>query len=192
MTATTETQAASGGRDSFASRGDESGWLQEGYDSQAHVAGAFFICDRCVRVQDLLSWRLFYLLGTGRWYEDCWISVIKGGGPWVHSCVTERISWMSFFMDLAGLSCSKRIHRQTPQDTPCLEIAGSNGIRSGAPMFLSSRLVSKGALRRSAGCYHHLTWFLVPWWSQIAENVMNVKFCGLAIVVQAGNVFSQP
>jgi hypothetical protein len=37
----------------------------------------------------------------------------------------------------------------------CLEIAGSDGIRSGAPMFLSDRLVSEGALRSSADCFHH-------------------------------------
>jgi hypothetical protein len=39
----------------------------------------------------------------------------------------------------------------------CLEIAGSDGIRSGAAMFLSDRLVSEGALQSSAGCYHHAT-----------------------------------
>jgi hypothetical protein len=39
----------------------------------------------------------------------------------------------------------------------CLEIARSDGIRSGALMFLSDRLVSEGALRSSAGCYHHAT-----------------------------------
>jgi hypothetical protein len=39
----------------------------------------------------------------------------------------------------------------------CLDIAGSDGIRSGAPMFLSDRLVSEGALRSSVGGYHHAT-----------------------------------
>jgi hypothetical protein len=39
----------------------------------------------------------------------------------------------------------------------CLEIAGLDEIRSGAPIFLSDRLVSEGALRSSAGCYHHVT-----------------------------------
>jgi hypothetical protein len=43
----------------------------------------------------------------------------------------------------------------------CLEIAGLDGIRSDAPMFLSDRLVSEGALRSSASCYHHATCFLV-------------------------------
>jgi hypothetical protein len=46
----------------------------------------------------------------------------------------------------------------------CPEIAGSDEIRSGAPTFLFDRLVSEGALRSSADCFHHATWFLIPWW----------------------------
>lgn len=34
----------------------------------------------------------------------------------------------------------------------CMEFAGSGGIRSCAPMFLSDRLGSEGALRSSVGC----------------------------------------
>jgi hypothetical protein len=91
---------------------------------------------------------------------------------------------MPVSMDLRGVPCSGSLHRWTPLGTSCLEIVGSDGIRLGAPMFLSDRLVLEGVLRSSAGCYHHATWFPVPWWSQLAENVMEAKLWGLAMVVR--------
>jgi hypothetical protein len=45
-------------------------------------------------------------------------------------------------------------------------------------------LVSEEALRSSAGCYHHAIWFLVPWWSQLAGNVMDVESRRTALVVR--------
>jgi hypothetical protein len=50
--------------------------------------------------------------------------------------------------------------------------------------FLSGRLVLEGAQRSSACCYHHVVRLLVPWWSQLAENVMDAEICGLAMVVR--------
>ena len=38
-------------------------------------------------------------------------------------------------IELAGRSCSGRLRRRTPLGVSCLEIAGSGGIRSDAPMF---------------------------------------------------------
>jgi hypothetical protein len=43
-----------------------------------------------------------------------------------------------------------------------------------APMYFSDRLASEGALQ-SSGYYHHVTRFLVPWRSQLAENVMEAE-----------------
>jgi hypothetical protein len=63
-----------------------------------------------------------------------------------------KICRMSVHIDLAGLSCSGRLRRRTPFGDLCLEIDGSDGIRSCAPVFFSDRLVSEGALRSSAGC----------------------------------------
>jgi hypothetical protein len=50
-------------------------------------------------------------------------------------------------------------------------------------MLLSDRLVSEGALRSSAGCYYYTTWFLVPWWSHLAGNVMAAESSRIALVV---------
>ena len=38
-------------------------------------------------------------------------------------------------IDLAEASCSGRLRRRIPLGVSCLEIAGSGGIRSDAPMF---------------------------------------------------------
>jgi hypothetical protein len=89
--------------------------------------------------------------------------VNKGGDPRVSSRAKIRISRMSISIYLAGVSCSGKLCRRTPLGTLCPEIAGSDGIQSGAPVFLSDRLVSEGALQSSPGCYHHTTRFLIPW-----------------------------
>jgi hypothetical protein len=39
--------------------------------------------------------------------------------------------------DLAGQPCSESLRQRTPLGNPCLEIDGSGGFRSCAPMFLS-------------------------------------------------------
>jgi hypothetical protein len=87
----------------------------------------------------------------------------KGGGPRVLSRIKMRICRMSVSIYLAGVSCFGRLRQRTLLSASCLEIAGSDEIRSGAPMFLSGRLVSKGVLRSSTGCYDHTTRFLVLW-----------------------------
>jgi hypothetical protein len=106
---------------------------------------------QCDRAQDLLSPEVVLFDGTVWWYEDYWISVNKKDGPRVSSRVKMKISRMFVTMDLAGLSCSGRLHRRTLLGASCLEIAGSDGIWSGAPVFLSDRLVLERALRSSAG-----------------------------------------
>jgi hypothetical protein len=75
----------------------------------------------------------------------------KGGGPRVPTYTKTKICQLSAPIDLAGVSCSGRLRRQTLLGDSCLEIAGSGGIQSCAPVFLSDRLVSEGALRSSAG-----------------------------------------
>jgi hypothetical protein len=81
----------------------------------------------------------------------------NGGGPWVPPRAKMRICQNPVSMDLEGVSYSRRIRRQTPLGASCLEIAGLDGIRSGAPVFLYDRLVSKRVLGSSASCYHHAT-----------------------------------
>jgi hypothetical protein len=76
----------------------------------------------------------------------------KGGGPRVPTCAKTKICRLSAPIDLARVSCSGRLHRQTPLDDSCLDIARSGGIRSCVPVFFSNRLVFKGALRSSARC----------------------------------------
>jgi hypothetical protein len=44
-------------------------------------------------------------------------------------------------------------------------------------------LVLEGALRSSADCFHHATWSLVPWWSQLVGNVMAAESWRIALVV---------
>jgi hypothetical protein len=118
---------------------------------------------------------------AGRWCEHCWIGMNKWGGTRAPSRAKIRICQMPVSMDLAGVSCSERLRRQTSLGTSCLEIVGSKRIRSGATVFLSGCLVSEGALRSSTSCYHHATRFLIPWWNQIAKNVMDVEFWGTSI-----------
>jgi hypothetical protein len=87
--------------------------------------------------------------------EGYLLSLNKAGGPRVPSCAKMRICRMPVSIDLAGVSCYKRLRRRTPLGASCLEFAGSDGIRSGAPMFLSNRFILKGALQNSTSCYHH-------------------------------------
>jgi hypothetical protein len=58
--------------------------------------------------------------------------------------------------------------------TTCLEIAGSDGFRSRATMFFSDRLVSEGARRSSADCFHHGT-CLSSMVMSVAENGMEAE-----------------
>jgi hypothetical protein len=51
---------------------------------------------------------------------------------------------MPISMDLAVVSCLRRLRQQTLLGASYLEIAGSNGIRSASPVFLSDRLISEG------------------------------------------------
>jgi hypothetical protein len=76
----------------------------------------------------------------------------KGGGPRISSCAKMEICQMHVPSNLIGRSCSGRLRRRTPLGDSCLEIARSGGIQSCAPILLSDRLVSEGALRSSAGC----------------------------------------
>jgi hypothetical protein len=71
--------------------------------------------------------------------------------------VKMKICLLHVFSDLAGVSSSGRLRWQTPLSEYCLEIAGSGGIRSCAPMFFSGRLVSEGAWRSSVVCCLHVT-----------------------------------
>jgi hypothetical protein len=48
---------------------------------------------------------------------------------------------MPVSIDLVGVSCSGRLHRRTLLGTSCLEIARSDEIWSGAPVFLSDCLI---------------------------------------------------
>jgi hypothetical protein len=75
----------------------------------------------------------------------------KGGNPRVPTYAKTKICRLSALIDLAGVSCSGRLCRQTQLDDSCLEMARSGRIRSCAPVFLSDRLVLEGALRSSAG-----------------------------------------
>jgi hypothetical protein len=68
---------------------------------------------------------------------------------------------MGIFIDLAGVLCFERLLHQTSLNDLCMEFTGLGGIRLGA-VFYSGRLVSEGALRSSAGCYHYGAHFLVP------------------------------
>ena len=89
---------------------------------------------------------------VGRRCGDCWLGLNKGGGPMVPSPAKRKNLRMPFPIDLAGWSCSGRLRWRTPLGVLCLEFAGSDGIRSCAPMFYSDRLVSEGSFRSSAGC----------------------------------------
>jgi hypothetical protein len=108
----------------------------------------------------------------------------KGGGHRVPSHAKMRICRWPISMDLAGVSCSWRFRGRTPLSASCLEIARSDEIRSGAPVLLYDCLVLEGVLWSSTGCYHHARWFLVPWWSQLAENAMDAEFWGLAMMIR--------
>ncbi|KAK1620255.1 hypothetical protein QYE76_025772 [Lolium multiflorum] len=68
-----------------------------------------------------------------------------------------------------------------PLDDSSLEVAGSGGIRSSAPMFYSGRLVTEEAFRSSAGGYYHGARFRSV---VLAENDMEVEICGLAMVTR--------
>jgi hypothetical protein len=89
--------------------------------------------------------------------------MFKGGGPRVPSRFKMIIYQMSVYIDLTRVSCFGRLYWRTLLGTSCLEIARSDEIRSGAPMFYWDRLVSEGALRSSAGCYHRAIRFNIPW-----------------------------
>jgi hypothetical protein len=102
----------------------------------------------------------------------------KGVGPRVSSHAKMRICWIPVSMDMEGVSCSGRIRRRTLLGASCLEIDGSDGIRSGAPVFLSDRLVPKGSLWSSAGCYHYVRRFIVPWWSQSSGKCHGCRVLG--------------
>jgi hypothetical protein len=73
---------------------------------------------------------------------------------------------MPVSMDLTGVSSSGRLRRRTPVDASCLEVVGSDGIRSGAPVFLSDPV-----------------WFQ----RERCEAVMDVELWGLAMVSLCGN-----
>jgi hypothetical protein len=59
----------------------------------------------------------------------------NGGGPRVPFRAKVKICWMLVPINLAKVLCYKRLRRRTPLGASCLEIAGSDGIRSCAPMF---------------------------------------------------------
>jgi hypothetical protein len=70
----------------------------------------------------------------------------KGGGPRVSSRAKMKIVWMPILIDLAEVSCSKRLRQRDPLGASCLVIADSEGIRSCAPLFFYGYLVSEGVL----------------------------------------------
>jgi hypothetical protein len=102
----------------------------------------------------------------------------NGGGPWV-----PPLAKMMICRCLSPLIWWKCRVPEGPAGAPlgvsCLEIAGSGGIRSCAPVFFSGRLVSEGALRSSAGCYYHgaCSRSVV-----LAEKIMEAEIWGLAMV----------
>jgi hypothetical protein len=59
----------------------------------------------------------------------------KGGCPRVPTRAKRMSYRIRVTIDLAKVSRSRRLHRRTPLNDSCLEIAGSGGIRSCAPMF---------------------------------------------------------
>jgi hypothetical protein len=81
----------------------------------------------------------------------------------VPSPAKMRIFWMYVSMDLADVSSFGMLHQRSPLGASCLEIPRSDGIQSGAPVFLFDRLVLEGALRSSAGYNGHTTRFLISW-----------------------------
>jgi hypothetical protein len=87
-------------------------------------------------------------------------------------------------IDMMGVSCSKNLRWCTPLGASCLEIVGWDGIRLCAPMFFIWCLILEGSLRRSASCYHHVAWFIGPWWVQLADNATQAGIWWLALVVQ--------
>jgi hypothetical protein len=70
---------------------------------------------------------------------------------------------MLVLVDVAVVSCFGILRRQTSLGDSCPKIVGSMEFGRNAPMSFPDRLVSEGALRSSAGCYHHVTRLLVLW-----------------------------
>jgi hypothetical protein len=51
----------------------------------------------------------------------------KGGSPTVATRTKMEICQMSVPIDLGGVSCSRRLHRQPPLGASCLKVAGLDG-----------------------------------------------------------------
>jgi hypothetical protein len=90
------------------------------------------------------------------------------------SCRAEvKICQILVPIDLTEVLCFGRLHRRTPLGNACLEIAESDGIRSCMHVFYISQFWFQRkcceALLAVTIVWHN---FLIPWWSQLAENVM--------------------
>jgi hypothetical protein len=70
-----------------------------------------------------------------RWYGGALARLDKGHSPRVPSCASMKIYRIPVPIDVVGVLCSRRLHRQTPLGVSFLEIAGSNGIRSCIVVF---------------------------------------------------------
>jgi hypothetical protein len=93
----------------------------------------------------------------------------KGGGPRIPTCAKTKICQLSGPIDLARVSCSRRLCLQTLLGNSCLA-ARSGGIRSCAPrVFFSLFGLRAGSMK--------LCWLLISWSTLsgsmvLAENLM--------------------
>jgi hypothetical protein len=76
----------------------------------------------------------------------------KGGYARVPTRSKIKSRQMRVTIDLAEVFYSGRLRWRTPIGDSCLEMTGSGGIRSCAPMCSSDHLVLEGALRNSVCC----------------------------------------
>jgi hypothetical protein len=86
-----------------------------------------------VLLSDMLLLPVFSNLAVGEFWSSPWTismdgggqlaSGSVGGGPRVPTPAKMKICQMFVLIDLAGVSCFGRLHRQNPLDASCLEIA---------------------------------------------------------------------
>jgi hypothetical protein len=119
------------------------------------------------------------MLWTDRWRGGCsaWLEQRR----WSYGSFSrqDEISWILVLIDLARRSCSESTRQRTPLGDPCLEIVGLGGSQSCAPMFLSNNCFRGSA---SKLCWLLISWSMLTHFIILAENVIEGKICGGAMV----------